>query len=573
MVNYVPQIDYTSRDYSAIRQDMIDLIPNFAPQWLSRDPSDFGITLIELFSYMGDLINYYIDRSANESFITTASQRDSVLELSKLLGYNPTQATAATVTLTFQNSTSSSITVPALTQVATTTISNGSTIQIIFETSSDVTVSAKSGSVNGAATVLATQGTTVSNELVGNSSGAPTQQFQLSQTSVINDSVSVLVGTVAYQRVEYLIDYNSYDPVFTIYTDAEGISYITFGDGVSGRIPPISSQIYATYRVGGGVTGNVASNTIKNIIKFPSGSIPAGLSVNNQDISITGDGAATGGADAESTDSIRINAPKSIRSLNRAVSLTDYASLAVQVSGVSKAIATASIFNSVVLYMLPYGDTGLQSDGVTPSTTFNTYANEVSTFLTEKIPTTTTVTIQPPAYVPVNMIVNFTVLPTYKQSLVTTAVNAIIAELLLIDNVTFNDRISLQDLMKAIGSVDGVAYCQFEKLVRNDKDLTYTINNKAASGTVATLTTSVTHSLTVGQTVVVSGVDNTFNGVFVVTGVTTNTFSYTLISSVISSTSAAGSVTVATVNDIVCAVNEIPKSGTIVLNPSGGVLS
>ena len=312
---------------------------------------------------------------------------------------------------------------------------------------------------------------------------------------------------------------------------------------------------------------------IKNILKFPSGSIPAGLSVNNQDISVSGDGAATGGAEAESTDSIRINAPKSIRALNRAVSLTDYASLAVQVSGVSKAIATASVFNSVVLYMVPYGDPGVQVDGVTPSTVFNTYSNEVTTFLAEKIPTTTTVTIQPPSYVPVNLIVNVTVLPTYKQSLVTTAVNAIIAELLLIDNVTFNDRISLQDLMTAIGSVNGVAYCQFEKLIRNDKDLNYSINNKAANGTVATLTTSVNHALTVGQTVVVSGVDTTFNGAFVITGVTSNTFSYTLISSVISSTSAVGAVTVATVNDIVCAFNEIPKAGTIIVNASGGVLN
>ena len=84
MANYVPQIDYTSRDFSAIKQDMIDLIPNFVPQWISRDPSDFGIALIELFSYMGDLINYYIDRSANESFITTASQRESVLQLRRI---------------------------------------------------------------------------------------------------------------------------------------------------------------------------------------------------------------------------------------------------------------------------------------------------------------------------------------------------------------------------------------------------------------------------------------------------------------------------------------------------------
>ena len=65
---YVPQVDYTSRDFLSISSDMKALIANFAPQWTSRDSSDFGIVLIELFSYMGDLLNYSIDRAANESF-------------------------------------------------------------------------------------------------------------------------------------------------------------------------------------------------------------------------------------------------------------------------------------------------------------------------------------------------------------------------------------------------------------------------------------------------------------------------------------------------------------------------
>jgi hypothetical protein len=45
--NYVPQVDYTSRDYEAIREDLIALIPNFAPKWTNRDPADFGMTMID----------------------------------------------------------------------------------------------------------------------------------------------------------------------------------------------------------------------------------------------------------------------------------------------------------------------------------------------------------------------------------------------------------------------------------------------------------------------------------------------------------------------------------------------
>jgi hypothetical protein len=577
--NYVPSVDYSTRHYSAILADMTALIPNFSPTWTNRDPADFGMTLLELFAYMGDILNYYIDRAANEALITTATQRNSVLQIAKLLGYNPTASKPSTVTLTFQNSTGSAIPLTALTQVATSLVANATTSQVVFETNSAVTVPAKVGSTNGSVTVLATQGETVSNEVVGVSDGSPNQMYQLTNTSVINDSVQVTINGVSYQKVENLIDSNSYDPVFSVYTTADDITYIMFGDSVSGRIPPNGIQIYATYRVGGGTLGNIASNTIKYVIKVPGGSIPAGLTVSNQDISTSGDGAATGGADAESTDSIRINAPLSIRAINRAVSLTDYAYLAVQVSGVAKAIATANVYTSVTLYFAPSGDPGVASDNVTPTTVFNNLVPTVFSYLVDKVPANTTVTFQPPKYVGVYLTVSITVSPSYKQSSVLSNVTAALNSLFYIDNVVFGDTIAVSDVYNAISSVDGVLYQQIQKLVRSDKDQTFTINNKSLTSNTATLTTSATHNLTVGQTVSVSGVDNTFNGTFVVTAVTTNTFSYALVASPVSSTSATGSVTALTVNDIVCALNEIPTLseipaiGNLSVTASGGILN
>lgn len=57
-------------------------------------------------------------------------------------------------------------------------------------------------------------------------------------------------------------------------------------------------------------------------------------------------------------------------------------------------------------------------------------------------------------------------------------------------------------------------------------DQTFTINNKVLVSEVATLTTSATHPYLVGETVVVTGVDATFNGTYVITAVTSNTFNY-----------------------------------------------
>jgi hypothetical protein len=66
------------------------------------------------------------------------------------------------------------------------------------------------------------------------------------------------------------------------------------------------------------------------------------------------------------------------------------------------------------------------------------------------------------------------------------------------------------------------------------------VTNKAADGTNATLTTANNHGLAVGDTVVVTGVDSTFNGTYVTTtGTTATTIKYAKASTV-SSTAATG---------------------------------
>ena len=525
-------------------------IPNFSPQWTSRDPADFGMTLLELFAYMGDIINYYIDRAANESFIATASQRASVLQIANLMGYIPTTNVPSTVNLTFQNSTASPITLPALTQVGTTLTANGTTTQVLFETNAAATVPAKSGAINGSIVVAATQGYTILNapETQGPSTGLANQFYKLNLPNVIGSSIKVSINSVSYTQVQYLIDSAGYDPVFVVSTDTNNYSYISFGDGVSGRIPPVGANILVTYRIGLGSLGNVPSGTITNIISVPTfSSVPAGLTVaNSANLVDTVNGAATGGADPESTDSIRYNTPLSIRSINRAVSLTDYSNLAVQVVGVAKASAVASTYSSVTLYIAPLGDAGVGGDNVTPTTTFNTIATNVLAYLVDKAPANTTVTFQPPKYVGVYLIVNITVSPQYSQSSVLANVTNAINSILYIDNVYFGETLSVATLSNTISSVQGVAYQSIKKLVRADQDQTFTISNKALTSNVATLTTSTTHNLTVGQTVLVSNVDSTFNGTVVITGVTGTTFTYTLVAANVSSTPVTVTVTGAT---------------------------
>jgi len=340
--SYIPQIDYTSRDYTAIKNDLMALASQFNPGWDSLNEADLGVTLLELFAYLGDNLSFYIDRMANEGFLSTASQRDSILQLAAIIGYVPSTTNASSVTLTFTNSTASSATIPAKTQVASSGVVNGISTQIVFETNLALTISA-----NSSATVNATQGTTVTSEALGNSTGSPDQIFKLLQTGVITSSVNVYVGGIYYSYSQSLIDNGSYDSVFTTVNDADGYTYVLFGDGINGRIPPSSVAITATYRVGNGADGNVAANTISSQLT----NTVSGVSVNNASD-------AAGGSDAESNDSIRYNAPRALRASRRAVSLKDYGYLALNVTGVAKAIADSNAFTNVTLYVSPFSETG-----------------------------------------------------------------------------------------------------------------------------------------------------------------------------------------------------------------------
>ena len=535
-LNYVPQVDYTSRDYLSIRDDLLALIPTFAPQWTNRDPADFGIVLLQMFAYMGDLQSYYIDRAGNEAFISTASKRSSILRHASLLDYQPTQSTPAIVQLTFTNNSdpAESIVVPAKSRVATTTTVSGENAQIIFETNTAITVPGGSAP-NNTASVIATQGFTIEDEIVtGQATGQPNQVYPLENTSVIEDSVSVTIDGVVYEKTQYLIDAPGTTPAFTTVTDADGLTYVQFGDNIGGRIPPLNKTIYATYRVGGGTEGNVSAGSLTEILTGFS----SGLTVTNQS-------AAAGGEDPESTDSIKVNAPLSLKSLNRAVSLSDYASLTLQVSGIAKANATSEAYSSVIVYFAPFGDRGVESDNVTPTTIFSALRTNVANYLQGKAPANTSVTIAPPSYVAVDIKLAVTVLPQYRQSSIQAAVTSAINEILAFDNVLFSDRISLQYLMRTIASVPGVDFTEVQLLRRNDTQQLFNISNKALTSNVATLTTTTTHNLTAGQVVAITDIDSTFNGTYAVASVpTTTTFTYAKVATNVSSAAIAGPLTV-----------------------------
>jgi predicted phage baseplate assembly protein len=177
-------------------------------------------------------------------------------------------------------------------------------------------------------------------EILGNGSAAtPNQKFTLKQTPLTfvqaptptgrQTTLKVSANGVAWDEVASLYQEGSNQQVFSTLNQPGGVTTILFGDGMEGTtLPTGQNNIQATYRIGGGVSGNVSAGSITTLIDRPVG--VSGV-INPQ--------AATGGQDPQSVADIRANAPLSVLTLGRAVSITDYQNYAATFAGIAKAYA------------------------------------------------------------------------------------------------------------------------------------------------------------------------------------------------------------------------------------------
>ena len=93
-------IDYTSKDYTGFYQSMMAFAQQVFPDWTPSSEGDFGVALVELLSMCLDIMSYYGDRISQEAYLPTATQRLSLLNISQLLGYIPSNGSPATGTVT-----------------------------------------------------------------------------------------------------------------------------------------------------------------------------------------------------------------------------------------------------------------------------------------------------------------------------------------------------------------------------------------------------------------------------------------------------------------------------------------
>jgi predicted phage baseplate assembly protein len=187
---------------------------------------------------------------------------------------------------------------------------------------------------------LATHGETLREVLGGGDATKPFQAFTLRQPPLTYTSaatptgtqttLSVRVGGVLWREVPSFYGRGPEERIYVTHTDDDGKTAVRFGDGVTGaRLPTGQDNVVATYRRGSGLGGMLKADQLSQLMTRPLGVKGA---VNPSP--------AEGASAPESLKEARRNAPLTVMTLERIVSLRDYEDFARAFAGVGKALAT-----------------------------------------------------------------------------------------------------------------------------------------------------------------------------------------------------------------------------------------
>jgi len=185
----------------------------------------------------------------------------------------------------------------------------------------------------------ATHGESVDAVLGDGDAGVSNQRFVLNQAPLTyisantpsgrSSTLQVRINDVLWTENSTLYQTAPDARCYETSQDDKGFTTLQFGDGVEGaRLPSGHSNVRVHYRKGLGAAGNLAAGKLTTLL-----SRPLGVS------EVVNPAPATGGEDAESLDRARTNAPLTVLTLDRAVSIDDYANFARAFAGIDKAHA------------------------------------------------------------------------------------------------------------------------------------------------------------------------------------------------------------------------------------------
>lgn len=353
----VPNLD--DRTYKELLEEVKQKARQICPDWDLNSVGDPGVVLLELFSYLTEMMLYRVNKIPEKVYVAFLQLMGIQLQ--------PPSSASVQVKLYRNRSLESRVTIPKGTRV-TTLRATGSENPPVFVTTRTVNLEPNQTEVN----VLAYHCEIVDAELLGYGNGLPGLSLKIKRPPVIapteDEKGDLQIGVEATaEELDSTAPFMEFDEkkyrLWTIVDNFTGFceddyvftadrmnGVITFAPSVGqknsetdklepvstlGRIPENSREIRAWYRTGGGTEGNVAS---KMLVRFKD-PIPG--------IQVTNEVPALGGQAGETLENAMLRGPSEIRSLERVVTARDFELAALRNSGTvvrAKAYTKASLW-------------------------------------------------------------------------------------------------------------------------------------------------------------------------------------------------------------------------------------
>tara|TARA_B100000085_G_scaffold134717_1_gene122580 strand:+ start:875 stop:2731 length:1857 start_codon:yes stop_codon:yes gene_type:complete len=277
--------------------------------------SGFAV-LLDTLAYNTHYLGFNANMLANEMYLDSADVRKNIVSLAKMLNYTPSSVRSpiANIDVTVNNATGTSLTMTKG-SVFTTTVDG---VSYEYLTNEDHTISPVNG-VYKFDNINIYEGTLINFRYTVDSNDVD-QKFKLTSSNADTTTLKVSVQNSSSDSTTNVYTlaggYNAVTDTSLVYflqeTD-DGKYEVYFGDGVMGKKLSDGNIVILEYIVTNKAESNGASS-------FTLATNIGGFA----DVTITNNSAAQGGAEAETKDSIRFNAPLSYAAQNRAVTTSDY---------------------------------------------------------------------------------------------------------------------------------------------------------------------------------------------------------------------------------------------------------
>lgn len=433
-------LKYITRSYQQIKADILTRAGIELPELTDHTESNIYVRILSIWAGISEMLGYYIDNVAREAFIYSNRRYVSALKHAYNADYSVHYNIAATVDLDFTLATpaTSLITIPLGTIVTTNEGLKYQTLFIaeILPGNTKVTVSA--GQYNESKTNIS----------LGFSDGTENQSFTIPDTKLADKSLMISISNEFWEKQKTLGYSIGTDKQFTqsvtITEDAQKrqLPVVIFGDNFNGLVPPAGSEIFANYKTTEGLSGNRAANTITNInspITLPQGA----------EISVTNPNRASNGDNIESLNRLKYRVPRSIRTLQRAVTKEDFKDITEIVGGVAAGYVLFNCGKTVTVFVAPIGG-GIASNDLLGKVSVALNAEDVRII-------TTRLNVEAAGEVILQLSINVTSLPQYQNTFVKTELENRLTDFLSPENQEIYGVVQLSDIYEVIENTTGVA--------------------------------------------------------------------------------------------------------------------